>query len=188
MQCQEVTGLCHFLNCYLEYRESDVKNYVKKGQKLPLYGIGPYLIAGIGAVTLTGILLCVFVFRFGYIDGIWNWVFRIAGIILMVTGAAVWYIGALRSNMNKNISENRLQTSGIYEWVRNPMYSGWWILITGIGLMWSNLMILPTVLFNWLILTIVLKNTEEKWLTDLYGREYEEYKKKVNRCIPWFPR
>ncbi len=26
---------------------------------------------------------------------------------------------------------------------------------------------------------------EEKWLLDLYGEEYVEYKKHVNRCIPW---
>ena len=38
------------------------------------------------------------------------------------------------------------------------------------------------------ILTIVLKNTEEKWLLDLYGEEYARYKKHVNRCIPWFPK
>jgi protein-S-isoprenylcysteine O-methyltransferase Ste14 len=34
-------------------------------------------------------------------------------------------------------------------------------------------------------MTVVLKNTEEKWLLDLYGKEYEEYKKRVNRCIPF---
>lgn len=31
-------------------------------------------------------------------------------------------------------------------------------------------------------------STEEKWLLDLYGEEYAEYKKNVNRCIPWFPK
>ena len=34
----------------------------------------------------------------------------------------------------------------------------------------------------------VLKNTEEKWLSELYGQEYLDYCKKVNRCIPWFPK
>ncbi len=36
-----------------------------------------------------------------------------------------------------------------------------------------------------LIMTIVLINTEEKWLLDLYGNEYADYKKRVNRLIPW---
>lgn len=34
----------------------------------------------------------------------------------------------------------------------------------------------------------VLKNTEEKWLSALYGADYEKYKKRVNRLIPWLPR
>ena len=38
---------------------------------------------------------------------------------------------------------------------------------------------------DWLIITVALINTEEKWLLDLYGDEYAEYKKHVNRCIPW---
>jgi len=35
-------------------------------------------------------------------------------------------------------------------------------------------------------MTIFLIYTEEKWLKDLYGQEYIEYCKKVNRCISWF--
>ena len=41
---------------------------------------------------------------------------------------------------------------------------------------------------DWFILTVVLINTEEKWLLKVYGDEYAEYKKRVNRCIPWFPK
>lgn len=35
-------------------------------------------------------------------------------------------------------------------------------------------------------MTVLMKHTEEKWLKNLYGKEYEEYCKRVNRCIPWF--
>ena len=28
---------------------------------------------------------------------------------------------------------------------------------------------------------------EEKWLRDMYGKEYEDYCKRVNRCWPWLP-
>ncbi len=34
-----------------------MKNYVKEGQKLPMFGIGPYLIAGMGVITLIGRIL-----------------------------------------------------------------------------------------------------------------------------------
>ena len=32
----------------------------------------------------------------------------------------------------------------------------------------------------------ILVVTEEKWLRDLYGKQYEDYCNRVNRCIPWF--
>lgn len=166
----------------------EMKNFVKDDQKLPLFGIGPYLIAGIGAVTAVGIILSISVFKFGILEGIWTWVFRIIGILLILAGAAVWYIGAVCSGMDESITENKLQTGGIYAWVRNPMYSGWWMLISGIGLMWHNFMVIPFYVINWLILTCVLKNTEEKWLSDLYGQDYLDYRKRVNRLIPRVPK
>ena len=87
--------------------------------------------------------------------------------------------------MDNNIAENKLKTDGVYAWVRNPMYSGLWILITGISLMWHNAWLLIVPFINWGIMTITLEYTEEKWLLDLYGAAYTEYKERVNRCIPW---
>lgn len=164
-----------------------MKNYVKEGQKLPLFGIGPYLISSVFLVTVIGIILSSYVFRIGTLDGIWLWIFRMIGVLLIAGGICVWYMGALRSNMDKNISDNKLQTGGIYACVRNPMYSGCWMIASGIGFMWHNWMIFPLILITWGIMTVVLINTEEKWLVNLYGDEYKEYKKRVNRCIPWFP-
>ena len=162
-----------------------MKNYVRDGQKLPLYGVGPYIVYGMAAVTIVGIILFSYVFKIGILSAPWTWIFRIAGGVLIIAGALIWYIGALRSGMDKNITENELKTDGIYAWVRNPMYSGWWIIITGISLMWANAWILITPVINWRIMTVALKNTEEKWLLDLYGEEYATYLKQVNRCLPW---
>ena len=162
-----------------------MKNYVKEGQKLPLYGVGPYIVYGMAAVTAVGIILFSYVFRIGTLSSPWTYIFRISGGFLIAIGATVWFIGALRSGMDENIAENKLKTDGIYAWVRNPMYSGWWFMITGISLMWVNVWILITPFINWLIMTIALKRTEEKWLLDLYGEEYVAYLRQMNRCIPW---
>ncbi len=162
-----------------------MKNYVKEGQKLPMFGIGPYLVYGMGMLTLIGLIMSGNVLRSGILEGAWIIVFRIVGIILMVIGVYVWYIGALGSNMDENIIENILKTDGIYSWVRNPMYSGWWIFMIGLILMFHNAWLLFIPIINWGIMTVVLMNTEEKWLLDLYKTEYEDYKKRVNRCIPF---
>ncbi len=165
-----------------------LKNYMKEGQKLPLFGVGPYIVYGMGVVTVVGIILLGYVFKIGILESPWVLIFRIIGAVLIALGIAVWYIGALRSDMDESITDNKLQTKGIYAWVRNPMYSGWWILMIGITLMWHNVWMLILPVINWCIMTISLKNTEEKWLLKVYGKDYEEYKKRVNRCIPWFPR
>ncbi|MBR6309505.1 MAG: isoprenylcysteine carboxylmethyltransferase family protein [Lachnospiraceae bacterium] len=165
-----------------------LKNYMKEGQKLPLFGVGPYIIYGMGLVTVIGIVLFGYVFKIGILESPWTIVFRIVGAILIALGVVIWFIGALRSDMDESITENKLQTKGIYAWVRNPMYSGWWITMIGITLMWHNVWMLILPVINWCIMTVSLINSEEKWLLALYGKDYEEYKKCVNRCIPWFPR
>lgn len=164
-----------------------MKNYVKQGQKLPLFGVGPYIIFGMGIVAAIGVILCVYILKIGNLDGFWIPVFRIIGALLIVLGLTVWFIGAVRSDMDASIAENRLKTDGIYAWVRNPMYSGWWLIFAGITLMWHNAWTLLTIPVNWAILTVALKRTEEKWLLELYGQAYSDYLKRVNRCIPWLP-
>ncbi len=165
-----------------------LKNFKKEGQKLPLFGVGPYIVYGMAIVDAIGIILLGYVFKIGILGSPWPLIFRIVGGLFIVLGITVWFIGALRSNMDECITENKLRTTGIYACVRNPMYSGWWIILTGIVLMWHNIWMLILPIIDWAIMTIVLINTEEKWLADLYGVEYLEYKKIVNRCIPWVPR
>lgn len=162
-----------------------MKNYVKEGQKLPLFGVGPYIVYGIAMVNVIGIILLEYVFKIGILESPWTIIFRIVGSLMIVLGGVIWYIGALRSDMDASITENRLQTKGIYALVRNPMYSGWWIALSGITLMWHNAWMLILPVIDWAIMTVALINTEEKWLLDLYGNEYAEYKKRVNRLIPW---
>ena len=162
-----------------------MKNFVNESQKLPMFGIGPYLILGIGIITLIGMILSGTLLKGGILYGSWIILFRIIAIFLMIVGIFVWYKGAFGSNMDESITENRLMTKGIYSWVRNPMYSGWWIFMIGLILMFHNAWLLIIPVINWGIMTVVLMNTEEKWLLDLYKTEYEDYKKKVNRCIPF---
>ena len=42
-----------------------MKNYVRDGQKLPLYGVGPYIVYGMAAATIEAIILFSYVFKIG---------------------------------------------------------------------------------------------------------------------------
>lgn len=161
-----------------------MKNYVKEGQKLPLFGIGPYLISSLAILSLIGIILSGNILKSGIVSGIWFRVFLIAGILFILSGIFIWYKGALGSKMDEHIENNKLKTDGIYAWVRNPMYTGVWFIVIGVTLLWHNAWLLILFPVDWIILTVVLKNTEEKWLLNLYGADYAAYKVRVNRCIP----
>ena len=158
---------------------------MKQKEHLPIFGIGPFLVAGMALTAVISLILFCYIFRIGTLSGFAAVLFRIIGAALSIAGVTVWFIGSMCSGMDGNIKENRLKTDGIYAWVRNPMYSGFWMLISGISLMWHNIFLIPVIFINQGIMTVVLKNTEEKWLRDLYGQEYIDYCKKVNRCVPW---
>ena len=155
---------------------------------MPLFGVGPYMIAGMGALSLAGILLSGNLLKSGIITGTWAVVLHVVGGILIAVGLVIWYIGAARSDMDDHIADNKLKTDGIYAWLRNPMYTGWWFLLNGITSQWHNAWLFLLILIHWVLMTIVMKNTEEKWLKKLFGRSYVDYCKKVNRFIPWFPK
>lgn len=140
-------------------------------------------------------LLGIFISAIGRIDSgmVHNRILVIAlavlGVLFLAGGFVVWRAAALgKSSIDGYIKSNTLCTTGIYGIVRNPCYSGIAMMCTGGLLMAHNvwLFVLPFVF--WIVMTVLLVNTEEKWLRDLYGQEYLDYCRSVNRCIPWFPR
>ena len=159
-----------------------------KKNHLPLLGVGPVIIAGQVLITVIGVIAS---YR-GYFDAgkieLLNIPLKIVGIGLMVFGFFLNYSAKHRSKLFEMVAENKLITTGVYSIVRNPVYSAVLLACTGAVCIANNLMLLLIPVICWIYMTIFLKLTEEKWLTDLYGQEYIEYCKKVNRCIPWFPK
>jgi len=76
--------------------------------------------------------------------------------------------------------------TGPYAYVRNPMYVGGFILLTGFGLYHTSIsiVILSVLLIGLFHLIVVF--VEEPSLEKLFGKSYGEYKKRVNRWIPKF--
>ena len=157
----------------------------KKREHLPIYGVGAIYGVSIVLITVLGIVLSLN----GLLDlgkvSFLKIPFVILGIVIALFGFWVWYSAAFR--IDKYITRNKLCTDGIYAWVRNPCYSGIMLLCTGTLFMANNLILLILPLIYWIFMTILMKNTEEKWLYELFGEEYKEYCRRVNRCIP-FPR
>lgn len=160
---------------------------MKNRQHLPMYGVGPVYVAVILALTAAGIVLTAV----GWIPAARAEFLRIPlqiiGILLIALGAWFWRSAVFRSKVDQHIKDNTLVTTGVYAWVRNPIYSAFLMACTGALLLAGNLWLLALPPVYWAFLTALMKGTEEKWLAALHGQVYEDYCGRVNRCIPWFP-
>ena len=151
-----------------------------------MYGVGPIYGGVIIAVTVAAVIAghCDS-FEAGVIDTL-KIPFVVVGILIIALGIALWLGAIFRSKIDSGITENRLVTSGVYAMCRNPIYTAFMFFCTGALFISGNIFFLPLFFFYWILMTVLMKNTEEKWLLELYGIEYANYCKRVNRCIPWF--
>ncbi|XWK90671.1 MAG: isoprenylcysteine carboxylmethyltransferase family protein [Phormidium sp.] len=79
--------------------------------------------------------------------------------------------------------DGELVQTGIYSFVRHPLYSG----LIFFTLSWAIFQMSLTHLFGVLIIFIVLNakaSKEEAWLSEKFP-EYAEYRQKVKKLIPW---
>ena len=155
---------------------------------LPMYGTGPLCVT---IMIILFLIMLILDYKKILLSGeikTYKTVFLFLGIILILLGIYMWIHAVIISKIDTSIIENHLLTSGIYAWVRNPIYSAFAIALTGGSLLFTNLWFLILPPLFWLTITVIMKLSEEKWLLNAFGDEYLEYCKKVNRCIPWFPK
>lgn len=159
---------------------------MSKKEHLPIYGVGPIYVAVIIVCTVVGIgLSALGVLPYVILEST-KLLFLIVGILFVLLGIYFWVSAIFQSKLDSNIRSNTLITTGVYAYVRNPIYSAFLLACTGVLLIYGNVLLLVLPFFYWGFMTVLMKNTEEKWLMELYGKEYQEYCKRVNRCIPWF--
>lgn len=155
-------------------------------KSMPVFGVGPLFVITTVLVTIVAVVLNRRgLIHNGKITGE-TWVFTALEIIFIALGAYLWLASVIGSKINKNAKEGKLITNGVYGYVRNPVYSAFLAVSTGVIIGEKNaaLFVVPIVL--WIFLTILMKKTEEKWLYERFGEEYLAYKRSVNRVIPWF--
>ena len=110
-------------------------------------------------------------------------------VILAVTGLAVAIIA--RRKLAKNWSgavaiksNHELITTGLYRYIRHPIYTGVLTLALGVLLSFGTLGACVGVLI--IVATIILKlRDEEKILASHFAEQYLEYKKRTQVLIPF---
>ena len=147
-----------------------------------------WVIAALGILGLLAGFLPAYTDRLGF------WTFdgegvRWLGFALFVVGgvlriAPVFVLGRRFSGLVAIQPDHRLVTDGLYKIIRNPSYLGLivnalgWSLAfrSGVGVALTLLMIVPLV---------ARMNAEERLLADQFGAEYEAYRARTWRLIPY---
>ena len=151
------------------------------------FGVGPIYVTLIFILTVSAVFIGKMkYFSLGVIP-IMKRPLLIIGIILIVLGIILWVQAVVISKIDRNIAKNQLVTTGAYAWVRNPIYSAFAIIFTGVICLQNNLFLLIFPFIYWEFMSIIVRK-EEIVLEKTFGQEYLVYKSKVNRCIPWFPK
>jgi protein-S-isoprenylcysteine O-methyltransferase Ste14 len=80
-----------------------------------------------------------------------------------------------------------LVTDGVYAHVRHPQYSGLFLITLGFLIQWPSVLTLimwPILMFTYYHLAM----REEKDVEKIFGKQYEEYRKRVPAFLPRFGR
>lgn len=125
-------------------------------------------------------------------------VFRVVGILLIVLGMPMLFDSFLRFALDgfgtpaPVLPTKHLVVTGLYRYVRNPMYVGVSAIIFGQGLFFGNVRVLEYGLLIWLAFHLFVLAYEEPKLKKAFGEEYSEFCRSVPRWIPrtrpWNPR
>ena len=113
----------------------------------------------------------------------------VLGLLVAAAGQAlrvlvIGYAYIVRGGVGKQLAAPKLVSQGFYAHSRNPMYVGNILLLSGLAIIYNSrwVYVVGLPLFIGGLLAII--RAEEQFLAGKFGREYEEYCRRVNRFLP----
>jgi protein-S-isoprenylcysteine O-methyltransferase Ste14 len=114
------------------------------------------------------------------------------GTMVLAVGS-VWFISAAVRTLGKQwslaarvLEGHNLITTGPYNVVRNPIYTGMFGMLLATGLALSHWIGLLIAVIVFAIGTMVRVRSEEKLLREAFGNEFATYTGKVPALVPFF--
>jgi protein-S-isoprenylcysteine O-methyltransferase Ste14 len=114
-----------------------------------------------------------------------------AGAGLLVLGGSLWLLWRTHRDLGGNWSakleirdDHCLMTSGIYNHIRHPMYSAFWLWALAQALLLPNWIAGFSGVVCFGILFFCRINREERMMIEAFGDEYRSYMARTRRLIP----
>jgi protein-S-isoprenylcysteine O-methyltransferase Ste14 len=174
-------GLCEYF--IYKKMKSNEKNADQKSYKV-LY-----------VISLVSLALGIFIGVYLRIDNLFG-LFN-ASVLFPLTGACLIVLGLIiRLSAIKQLKEyftinvairddHKLITDGLYKYIRHPAYAGGVLSFIGCGLCYGNLVSFLIIAIPYLLLILNRIKLEEVVLTEKFGNDYSEMKRRTKKLIPF---
>ncbi|MFX1497184.1 MAG: methyltransferase family protein [Promethearchaeota archaeon] len=164
----------------LKVQNLKIKNYYKKAFPIIWACCGVLIL-----VPTSNIIQFIFNKNFSYFQDLWTW-FLVLGVIFIIAGfKIISMVKKLYKKKTINIKGSKLVEKGIYSIIRHPLYLSWFLIFIGFSFIFDSTL---TIIFLpiFIILLEIQTFLEEKFiLIPIFGKKYQEYKKKTPfRLIP----
>ena len=118
-------------------------------------------------------------------------IIKIISVFILSFDAIIFYLShkELADNWSPFVEikeKQKLIKTGIYKYIRHPMYLSMWIFAIFEGIVLSNYFLGIFAILSWTNLYFFRISNEEKIMINTFGKEYEEYIKNTGRILPKF--
>jgi protein-S-isoprenylcysteine O-methyltransferase Ste14 len=116
--------------------------------------------------------------------------FRYFGWVLIIAGFLIYFWCSLsfvfsgKGTPIYTMPPKKLVVSGLYRFVRNPMYIGAFLILAGEVLLFQSQDLFAYFLLMFAIINVHVLAFEEPRLSNLFGETYQHYRTSVRRWIP----
>ncbi len=179
-------GLVTWLVIRYRPNRTSRKNKISKTARSPVETFSMMVsFTGLGIVPL----IWIFTGEVSAFDHATNWILTLFGAILFAWSMVLFRIthkalGAMWSVSLDLREGHKLVTSGIYEKVRHPMYSAFWLWAVAQPFLLSNWIAGFSGIIGFGTLYFLRVGQEEKMMEEEFGDQYREYCQRTKRIIP----
>lgn len=158
----------------------DVLNILKSHHGMNIVGQGGKIILFTMPSLIAAILTHIYFPKTASLPGSFDFI-KPVGYLLLISGVILW--GTAVVQLLTGFSKGKLVTTGAYGVVRNPIYSSMtFFVLPAVVLLTLTWVYLIVSIFLYIGVMIFI-GQEEKQLTKAFGKQYEEYKAKVDRLV-----